>query len=162
FGFRSTQNFASVQPEVFYWEPPNDKAGTSVNNRAKPYDAVDLVWRNRVGEMHNINADLRRIRARTLVMHITNDNWLNFKLAEKAVENVPGAELISEESPVAHYGVFPIINHRKNDQKFVAFMNGVDRLERAQQYEDKNFRVPSVAANIDPNKSFWKDFATYP
>ena len=162
FGYRSSQSFASVQPEVFYWDAPNEKAGSSVNNRAKLYDAVDLVWRNRVGEKHNINADLRRIQARTLVMHITNDNWLNFKLAEKAVDNIPGADLIAEESPVAHYGVFPIINHRKNDPKFVAFMDDVDRLDKAQQYVDKNYRVPGVAANIDPKKSFWKDYVTYP
>ena len=162
FGFRTTQSFASVQPEVFYWDPPNEKAGSSVINRAKLYDAVDLVWRNRVGEQHNINADLGRIQSRTLVMHITNDNWLNFKLAEKAVDNIPGADLISEESPVAHYGVFPIINHRKNDPKFVAFMDDVDSLDRAQQYVDKNYRVPGVAANIDPKKSFWKDYVTYP
>ena len=108
-----------MQPEVFYWEPPNEKAGTSLTNRAELYDAVDLIWCNRVGEKHNINMDLRRIQARTLMMHITNDNWLNFKLAEKAVDNIPGADLISEESPVAPYGVFPIINHRKNDPKFV-------------------------------------------
>src|SRR5215475_4201653 len=162
FGYRSTQSFTSVQPEVFYWDPPNDKAGTSVTNRAKLYDAVDLVWRNRVGEKHNINADLGRIQARTLVMHITNDNWLNFKLAEKAVDNIPGADLIAEESPVAHYGVFPIINNRKNDPKFVAFMDDVDRLDKAQQYVDKNYRVPGVASNIDPRKSFWQDYVTYP
>ena len=162
FNYRSTQNFAAVQPEVFYWDAPNPKAGSSVGNRAKIYDAVDLVWRNRVGETHNINNDLWRVRARTMVMHITNDNWLNFKLAERTVEKIPGADLISEESPVAHYGVFPIINHRKNDPKFVEFMNDVDRLDRAQQFADKNFRVPGVASNIDPKKSFWKDYVTYP
>jgi homoserine O-acetyltransferase len=162
FGYRSSQSFAAVQPEVFYWDAPNPKAGSSVANRAKIYDAVDLVWRNRVGEAHNINNDLWRIRARTLVMHITNDNWLNFKLAERAVEKIPGADLISEESPVAHYGVFPIINHVKNDPKFVAFMEDVDRLDKAQQFDDKNFRVPGVAENIDPNKSFWKSSVIYP
>jgi len=162
FAYRTTQNFASVQPEVFYWDPPNEKAGSSVDKRAKIYDAVDLVWRNRVGEIHNINADLGRIQSRTLVMHITNDNWLNFKLAERAVDRIPGADLIAEESPVAHYGVFSIINHRKNDPKFVAFMNDVDRLNKAQQYDDKNFRVPGVATNIDPKKSFWKNYVTYP
>lgn len=162
FAYRTSQNFASVQPEVFYWDPPNEKAGSSVTNRAKLYDAVDLVWRNRVGETYNINPYLGRIRARTLVMHITNDLWLNFKLAERAVDRVPGAQLIAEESPVAHYGVFSIINHRKNDPKFVAFMDDVASLDRAQQYVDKNFRVPGVAENIDPKKSFWKDFVTYP
>jgi pimeloyl-ACP methyl ester carboxylesterase len=151
-----------VQPEVFYWNPPNEKAGLNVVNRSKLYDAVDLVWRNRVGETYNINAYLGRIRARTLVMHITNDLWLNFKLARQAVDRVPGADLISEESPVAHYGVFPIINHRKNDPKFVAFMDDVASLDRANKFVDRNYHVPGVSDNIDKSKSFWKDYVAYP
>ena len=162
FAYRTSQNFASVQPEVFYWDPPNEKAGSGVTNRAKLYDAVDLLWRNRAGETHNINAFLGRIRARTLVMHITNDQWLNFKLAERAVDRVPGAQLIAEESAIAHYGVFSIVNHRKNDPKFVAFMDDVASLDRAQQFVDRNYRVPGVADKIDPNKSFWKEYVTYP
>jgi len=162
FAFRTSQSFAAVQPEVFYWDPPNEKAGTSVTNRAKLYDAVDLVWRNRVGEIHNLNPYLGRVQARTMVMHITNDQWLNFKLAEKAVERIPGADLIAEESPVAHYGVFSIINHRVHDPKFVSFLEDVARLDNAQQFVPKNYRVPGVAAEIDPKKSFWKDFVTYP
>lgn len=160
--FRTTQAFTSVQPEIFYWDPPNEKAGLNVINRSKIYDAVDLVWRNRVGELHNINADLGRIQSRTLVIHIKNDLWLNFTLAEKAVERIPGADLIAEESPVAHYGVFSILNTRKNDPKFVSFMDDVASLDKAQQFADKNYRVPGVAAEIDPKKSFWKDFVTYP
>jgi homoserine O-acetyltransferase/O-succinyltransferase len=163
FDFRTTQTFAAVQPEIFYWDPlPNEKAGLNVINRSKLYDAVDLVWRNRVGETHNINDDLGRIRARTLVMHITNDLWLNINLARKAVERVPGADLIEEESPVAHYGVFPIINNVKNDPRFVSFMDDVASLDRGQKFDDKNYRVPGVAKNIDPAKSFWKDYVTYP
>jgi pimeloyl-ACP methyl ester carboxylesterase len=162
FAFRTTQSFAAVQPEVFYWDRPNEKAGSSVVTRAKLYDAVDLVWRNRVGETYNVNPYLGRIQARTMVMHITNDQWLNYKLAERAVDRVPGAQIIAEESPVAHYGVFSIINHRKNDPKFVAFMDDVASLDRAQKYVDKNYRVPGVAANIDPSKSFWKEFVKYP
>jgi homoserine O-acetyltransferase len=160
--YRTTQDFAAVQPEVFYWEPPNEKAGSSVNKRAALYDAVDLVWRNRVGEIHNINPYLGRIRSRTLVMHITNDLWLNFKLAQRAVERIPGADLIAEESPVAHYGVFSIINHKIRDPKFVSFLEDVARLNKQQQFVAKNYRVASVATDIDPTKSFWKDFVTYP
>src|SRR6201985_2394150 len=113
FAYRTTQAYTSVQPEIFYWDPPNEKAGLNVINRSKIYDAVDLVWRNRVGELHNINDQLGRIQSRTLVIHIKNDLWLNFTLAEKAVERIPGADLIAEESPVAHYGVFSILNTRK-------------------------------------------------
>src|SRR6267154_2599264 len=155
FAFRTTQSFASVQPEVFYWDPPNEKAGLNVTNRAKIYDAVDLVWRNRVGETHNVNPYLGRIQARTMVMHITNDLWLNFKLAERAVDRVPGAQLIAEESPVAHYGVFSIVNHRKNDPKFVAFMDDVASLDRQQQFVAKNYRVASVATR----RSWWSFMA---
>ena len=160
--FRTTQAFTAVQPEVFYWDPPNDKAGSSVNKRAAIYDAVDLVWRNRVGETHNINPYLDRIKSRTLVMHIKNDLWLNFKLAQRAVDKIPGADLIAEESPVAHYGVFSIINNRKHDAKFVAFLEDVARLNKQQQFVAKNYRHASVAADIDPKKSFWKDYVTYP
>ena len=126
------------------------------------YDAVELVWRNRVGEIHNINPYLDRIRSRTLVMHITNDLWLNFKLAQRTVDKIPGADRIAEESPVAHYGVFSIINNRKHDAKLVAFLEDVARLNKQQQFAAKNYRVAAVAADIDPKKSFWKDFVTYP
>ena len=160
--YRTSQAFTAVQPEVFYWDPPNEKAGSSVTKRAAIYDAVDLVWRNRVGETHNINPYLDRIRSRTLVMHITNDLWLNFKLAQRAVDKIPGADLIAEESPIAHYGVFSIINNRKHDAKLVAFLEDVARLNRQQQFVAKNYRVASVATDIDPKKSFWKDFVTYP
>src|SRR5260370_33157205 len=97
-----------------------------------------------------------------MVMNISNDLWLNLQLAERAVDRVPGAQLIAEESPVAHYGVFSIVNHRKNDPKFVAFMDDVASLDRAQQFVDKNCRVPGVAAKIDPPKAFWKAFVRYP
>ena len=60
--YRTTQDFKVVQPEVFYWDPPNEKAGSSVTKRAEIYDAVDLVWRNRVGEIHNINPYLGNIQ----------------------------------------------------------------------------------------------------
>ena len=60
-----------------------------------------------------------------------------------AVERIPGAQFIAEESPVAHYGVFSIVNPRKNDPKFVAFMDDVASLDKAQQFVDKNYRVPA-------------------
>jgi len=162
FGFRSTQNWAAVQPDVFYWTPPNDKAGSSVAARALLFDAVDLIWRNRAGETYNINADLGRIRSRTLVMHISNDNWLNFTLAKKAVERIPGADLLSEDSPVAHYGVFSILNHMEKNPVLVDFMADVARLQSEPRFALKNYRVPGVAATIDPKKPFWADQVTYP
>jgi pimeloyl-ACP methyl ester carboxylesterase len=162
FGYRTTQDFAAVQPDIFYWNPPNSNASKSVIARAKIFDAVDLVWRNRTGETYNLNADLWRVEARTMVMHITNDQWLNFILAQKTVERVPGAELLAEESPVAHYGVFSIVNHMAHNPKFVAFLNDVTRLDEAQKFVAENYRRPAVADQIDPKASFWKTAVTYP
>jgi homoserine acetyltransferase len=156
--FRTSQTFEAVQPEVFYWDPPNEKAGSSVTKRATLYDAVDLVWRNRVGEIYSINPYLGRIRSRTLVMHITIDLWLNFKLAQRAVDRIPGADLIAEESPVAHYGVFSIINHKIHDPKFVSFLEDVARLNKQQQFVAKNYRVAAVATDIDPKKIVLEGF----
>jgi len=38
-----------------------------VTNSAKLYDAVDLVWRNRVGETYNINPYIGRIQGPNIV-----------------------------------------------------------------------------------------------
>ena len=162
FNFRSTQTWDNVQPDVFYWTPPGPKAGSSVAARALLFDAVDLIWRNRAGETYNINADLGRIRARTLVMHISNDNWLNFGLAKRAVARIPGADLLSEDSPVAHYGVFSIVNHMANNPVLVDFMGDIDRLQTEPRLALRNYRTPGVADPIDPNKPFWAEQVTYP
>jgi homoserine O-acetyltransferase len=162
FDFRSTQDWKVVQPDVFYWAPPDANASKSVIARAKIFDAVDLVWRNRTGETYNMNNELGRIQARTMVMHIENDQWLNYSLAKRAASRIPGAELISESSPVAHYGVFSILNHVATNPQFVAFMNDVSRLDRAQKFVAKNFRTSGVASDIEATKSFWKTYVTYP
>ena len=162
FDFRSSQDWAAVQPDVFYWTPPTPKAGSNMAARALLFDAVDLIYRNRAGETYNINNDLRRIRARTLVMHIENDNWLNFSLAKRAVELTPGADLLSETSPVAHYGVFSIVNHKASDPKLVSFLTDISRQTDPSFLVAKNYVTPGVAEKIDPNKSFWQNAMTYP
>ena len=162
FDFRSSQDWAAVQPDVFYWTPPTPKAGSNMAARALLFDAVDLIYRNRAGETYNINNDLRRIRARTLVMHIENDNWLNFSRAKRAVELTPGADLLSETSPVAHYGVFSIVNHKASDPKLVSFLTDISRQTDPSFLVAKNYVTPGVAEKIDPNKSFWQNAMTYP
>lgn len=162
FDFRTTQTWDQIQGDVFYWKPPSEKAGATMAARAQIFDAVDLIWRNRAGEHYNVNDDLGRIRARTLVFHISNDNWLNFGLAKKAVERTPGAELLSEDSPVAHYGVFSILNHLKNDPKFTGFLSDIARETDPANLGLANYRTPGVASVIDPSKSFWETAMTYP
>lgn len=162
FQFRSQQDWAKVQPDIFYWNPPNPQAGSAVNKRALLFDAVDLLWRNRAGETYNINNQLARIKARTLVMHIENDQWLTFDRAKRTVEKVPGADFVHEKSPVAHYGVFSILKNREFDPTVAAFLSDVSRRTRSQELVAKTYRTPSVATNITPDKSFWNSFVTYP
>ncbi|WP_024281139.1 alpha/beta hydrolase [Xanthobacter sp. 126] len=162
FQHRSQQDWSTVQRDVFYWNPPNPQAGSSIAARSLLFDAVDLLWRNRAGETYNINAELKRIKARTLVMHIENDQWLTFDRAKRTVEKVPGADFVHEKSPVAHYGVFPILKNRQFDPTVAAFLGDVSRLTRNREMAAKTYRTPSVAADITPDKSFWNSFVTYP
>lgn len=162
FDFRSQQPWEEVERDVFHWTPPNPNASAGVMTRAPIFDAVDLMWRNRMGEIFNINADLDRIRARTMVMHVENDQWLTMDRARRSVERVPGADFIHEASPVAHYGVFPILRNKQFDPDVTNFFTDISRLTRAQELVAQNYTTPGVAAEIAPERSFWNDHVTYP
>jgi len=84
FAFRTTQSSRGAAG-VFYWTA-NEKAGISVTQSRQDIRAVDLVWRNRVGETPNGQSLSRSYSGPHMVMHITNDLWLNFKLAERACD----------------------------------------------------------------------------
>ena len=55
---------------------------------------------------YDINPYLNRIKAKTLIIHVENDQWLRYKMAEKAAAMINGAKLVGFESPLAHYAVF--------------------------------------------------------
>jgi hypothetical protein len=109
FPVRSATPWANLQKEVFYWEPKGDQSLTWIN-RTKNEDPVDYWYRNEGGFSYNINKELKRIKARTLVVHIDNDNWLMVANARKAAEQVNGAYFASFADPTAHYGVFKAPN----------------------------------------------------
>jgi len=90
---------------VFYWQPKGDETAAFIA-RTKSEDAVDFWYRNASGWSFNIVKDLKRITARTMVMHVTNDNWLMVANAERAAGEVKGAQFVSFPDPLAHYGVF--------------------------------------------------------
>jgi homoserine O-acetyltransferase len=105
FDFRLTQRWEDVRKEVFYWEPDEDQ-GALLLPLAKNFDAHDLLLRNRAGEELNLTGELHRIRAKTLILHVANDQWVRVKLAEKACQKIKGAKLLSFEHELAHYAVF--------------------------------------------------------
>jgi homoserine acetyltransferase len=109
FPVRSATPWSTLQKEVFYWQPKGDESITYIN-RVKAEDPVDYWYRNDSGFNYNINKELKRIKARTLVVHVDNDQWLMVENARKAAGEVKGAYFASFPDPGAHYGVFKAPN----------------------------------------------------
>lgn len=109
FPVRSATPWSTLQKEVFYWQPKGDESLTYIN-RTKNEDPVDYWYRNQAGFNHNINKELKRIKARTLVVHVDTDLWLMVENARKAAAQVQGAHFASFPHPAAHYGVFKAPN----------------------------------------------------
>jgi homoserine acetyltransferase len=130
FPVRSATPWKTLQREVFYWEPKGEETATWIG-RVKNEDAVDYWYRNNAGFNYNINNELKRIKARTLVVHVTNDLWLMVENARKAAAAVPGAAFATLSDPQAHYGVFRAPNVLKDtikafiDNTFTASLPGI-------------------------------------
>ncbi len=90
-----------VKKEVFYWEPKGEE-GANLRKRGD-YDVNDLLYRNQTIDTYNINDQLHRIKAETLIIHVKNDQWLRYITAEEAAERIEGAKLVGFESPLSHY-----------------------------------------------------------
>ncbi len=113
FPVRSATPWENLQREVFYWEPKGEETATYIA-RVKNEDAADFWYRNEAGWSYNINKELKRIKARTMVVHVQNDNWLMVANARKAAAATPGAHFATLSDPQAHYGVFRALNVLRN------------------------------------------------
>jgi homoserine acetyltransferase len=105
FDFRVKQPWDEVKKEVFYWEPKGDE-GANLISKGKEFDVDDLIFRNQTLDGYDINDQLGRIKAKTLILHVKNDQWLRYILAEGAASKIKGAKLVGFEHPLAHYAVF--------------------------------------------------------
>lgn len=159
--YRQSLGWPAVSKEVFTWEPdpgmgPN--AGANLKNLAKIFDGVDLWYRDTVGEIHNVNKLLPQIKARTLVVHIENDQWLISDKAKAAVQSIPGAQYVSFPDPTAHYAVFKALNTLKSNPIFDTYMRDIGVIaDKSIVCEAKNYRSPRINMKPDPAKSFWRD-----
>ncbi|MGF1658846.1 MAG: alpha/beta hydrolase [Rubrimonas sp.] len=162
FDFRVQQPWDTVRKDVFFWDPSDETDSANLKGLASNFDAVDLFYRNRTGTTYNINDDLRRSRADTLVMHVENDQWLPARLARASAERIPGARFVSEESPFSHYAIFGMPNKLRDDPAFRDFMQAVSMYAAEPAAALPNFTVPHVRTPVDPEKSFWKDHMVYP
>jgi homoserine O-acetyltransferase/O-succinyltransferase len=75
----------------------------------------DLLFRNRAGETYNIDEYIPKIKAKTLNLHVKNDQWLCCSKAEESCKKIPGAKIATFQNPLAHYAVFRGPNVMKDD-----------------------------------------------
>jgi homoserine acetyltransferase len=160
-GYRQSLGWPAVSKEVFSWQPDprmGKDAGANLQGLAKTFDAVDLWYRDTVGEIHNVNALLPGMKARTLVVHVDNDQWLISDKARAAAQAIPGGQYVGLTSPIAHYAVFSALNKIRNDPIFDSFVRDVGIVDDTTKVcVATNYRSPRVNMKPDPKRSFWKD-----
>lgn len=110
---RVEQSAEQYAMEAFDWEKSQEvveSAGTGGEGRAlfqvALIDSNDLIWRNRAQGLHDVEAELHRIKARTLIIHVETDQWLQLHIAKRAHERIPGSRLLTFKHTMGHYGVF--------------------------------------------------------
>lgn len=108
-GLRSTQPWDEVKKEVFSWEPRGTE-GEALLPFARDFDVNDLLCRNRAGEAFDIRQDLGKIKARALILHTRNDQWLPWAQAEETGSAIPGARVLGFEDPLSHYAIYRLPN----------------------------------------------------
>ncbi|MEW6113299.1 MAG: hypothetical protein AB1664_14305 [Thermodesulfobacteriota bacterium] len=114
FDMRIQQGWDTVKKDVFYWQPKGDE-GAALVPKAKDFDVNDLLYRNAAGDTFDISDQLGKIKAKTLILHVKNDQWLRYITAEETAKKINGAKLVGFESPLAHYAVFRAPNALKDD-----------------------------------------------
>lgn len=130
FPVRTATPWDQIEREVFHWEPKGNQSASWVA-RVKSEDPVDFWYRNDSGFNYNINQDLKRIKARTLVVHVENDMWLLVANARQAAKAVDGAVFASFADPTSHYGVFKAPNVLEDtikafvDNRFTTSLPGI-------------------------------------
>ncbi|WP_222623005.1 alpha/beta hydrolase [Ramlibacter cellulosilyticus] len=158
--YRQSLGWDAVSKEVFSWEADprmGANAGSNLKNLAKVFDGVDLWYRDTVGEIHNINALLPQMKARTLVVHVDNDQWLISDKARAAAQAIPGGQYVGLSDPTAHYAVFKAPNVLRTNPIFDSYLHDVGILaDRDIVCEATNYRTPKVNMQADKARSFWK------
>lgn len=155
---RQSLGWDNVRGQVFFWNPPEPEDGAAIKAQGANYDAVDLLYRVEVGERHNINDLLATYGPRVMAVHIENDTWLTFDKAQESVAAIPGAQLASFPSPIAHYAVFSALNELKDDPMLDSFLRDIGiKPVPGQVCVAENYTNPRVNMSPDPETSFWLD-----
>jgi len=107
-------SYTTLKKEVFHCEPKGDE-GANLIQKWKDFDVNDLLYRNMGQDNFNINDQLQRIKAKTMIVHVKTDQWLRYAMPEEAAKKIPGAKVVGYDHPLAHYGAFAAFAIMKND-----------------------------------------------
>ena len=112
--YRSTQPWSEIKKKVFSWTPAKGMSG-DLKGLAGIYDVNDLILRNRSLDGFDISSEIGRIKARTLIIHVKNDQWLPWAEAEEAAQAIPGARLLGFDSLQSHFGIAEATSRFKDE-----------------------------------------------
>jgi homoserine O-acetyltransferase len=114
FDTRNKMGWKAVQQEVFYWHPKGAE-GKKLLEKARDYDVNDMIRLNKAGYNYDLRPYLGKVKAKTLILHVKNDQWLRWMEAVSAARMIKGAGLAGYSSPLAHLGSFSAPNVLKKD-----------------------------------------------
>lgn len=100
--------------EAFAWDDCDDMiaSGATLPGSGQSLFAValidsnDLIYRNRAQGLLDVEPELHRVKAKTLIIHVDTDQWLAPHIARRAHERIPGSQLHTFPHDMGHYGVF--------------------------------------------------------
>ena len=87
-------------------------------------DSNDLIYRNRAQALLDVEGQLGRITARTLIVHVETDQWLQIHIARRAHERIRGSRLITFPHKLGHYAVFAAPQRYRDEMQ--AFLEGAE------------------------------------
>ena len=111
--YRVEQTFDQYSAEAFDWQKSQavldtegeDGWGKSLYSVAL-MDSNDLIYRNIAQSRHDVEPELHRVTAKTLIIHVETDQWLPLHIAKRAQERIKGAKLLTFPHDMGHYAVF--------------------------------------------------------
>jgi len=128
--FKATSElpWSAALKQVFSWDDvdytntgkPNPDFGAVRKAQVKAQDAQDFLYRVCATQYFDLWPYLKNIKAKTLIVHVSSDNWLIPMLAEKTMKAIPGAKYSTFYDPQGHYGVFRA--WKKAEQDIASFL----------------------------------------
>lgn len=123
FDYQIKLGWEGIKGNVFSWDK-REEMGRDLLSKSKNYDVNDLLHRNKTIFTFDIEQYIERIKAKTLILHVENDQWFRVINARKAAKLIKGSSIYTFESPLSHYGIIRAPNKLKD--KVLPFLETVN------------------------------------